>query len=88
MVSTPNTNTKNIAHSRDVQTQVPGNIALPVRISLDGLSHLFYKMHEAVPVSPNHPGESISLYDLKHNKKISQGPLYGRLAASTRWALC
>ena len=42
MVST--SNTENIAHSRDVQTQVPGNLALPVRISLDSLSHLFVSL--------------------------------------------
>jgi hypothetical protein len=35
MVST--SNTENSAHRRDVQTQMPGNLALPVRISLDGL---------------------------------------------------
>jgi hypothetical protein len=35
MVST--STTENIAHTRDVQTQVPGNAALPVRISLDSL---------------------------------------------------
>jgi hypothetical protein len=84
----PTSTTENIAHGRDVQTRVPGNLALPVRISLDSLSHLFYKMHEDVSAPSSPPRESISLYDLKHNKKISQGPLYGRLAASTRWALC
>lgn len=39
MVST--SNTENIAHRRDGQIQVPGNLALSVRISLDSLSHLF-----------------------------------------------
>ena len=34
-------NTENIAHRRDVQTQVPGNLALPVCISLHSLSRLF-----------------------------------------------
>ncbi len=34
-------NTENIAHSRDVQTQVPGNLALPVCTSLDSRSHPF-----------------------------------------------
>lgn len=29
-----------IAHGRNVQTQVPGNLALPVGISLNSLSHL------------------------------------------------
>lgn len=38
MVST--SNSKNIAHSRNVQTQVSGNLALPVCISLNSLSHL------------------------------------------------
>ena len=33
--------TKNIADRRDMQIQVPGNLALPIPISLDSLNHLF-----------------------------------------------
>ena len=53
-----------------MQAQVPGNLVLPVRISLGSLSHLFYKMHEEVSVPPGPPRESISLYDLKHNGRL------------------
>ena len=38
MVST--SNPENIAHGRDMQAQVPGNLALPIRIFLNSLSHL------------------------------------------------
>jgi len=65
-----------------VQAQVPGNLALPVRISLDSLSHLFYKMHEDVSAPRSLPRESIFLYDMKHNVRFRRG---SQAVAWKRW---